>query len=103
MLAASTQTCDPEMESADRLLSKVMHDVRPWGRRARGHPVVVKTGVAKKGPHVQRPVNTSRGSLATPTGPLPKNNAGMLPVSDLLPSALIPNTTVGIAEAHPST
>lgn len=75
MLAASTQTCNPEMESADRLLNKVMHDVRPWGRRAKSHPAVVKPATVKKGPPPQR-ATASRGSLATPTGPLPTNKAG---------------------------
>jgi hypothetical protein len=80
MLSVCTQTCDPEMESADRLFSKLMHDFRPWGRRAKSHPAIVKPAtVKKKAPLVQRSVNASRSSLATPTGPIPTQNANGMP------------------------
>eukprot|EP00892_Ulva_mutabilis_P011652 jgi/Ulvmu1/885/UM100_0040.1 len=88
-VSAATQTADPELESADRLLDKVMQDVRPWGTRARHHPAAGKApGVRGKGPPAalatpaaaQRcTATTSRGgtaprgaAVATPQGRVPK-------------------------------
>lgn len=56
-VSAGTQTADPELESADRLLDKVMQDVRPWGVRARHHPAAAKSPGGRKPPP------------ATPAGP----------------------------------
>lgn len=88
MVSAGTQTADPELESADRLLDKVMQDVRPWGTRARSHPVVVQPRGARKGAAGAAggtagkpqsgavPSRTGTAAVATPQGRLPKFSRG---------------------------
>lgn len=95
-VSAGTQTADPELESADRLLDKVMQDVRPWGTRARHHPAVVKAPVGRKNTHAAAagavpPQGAAvggrsgtaggarqRAAVATPQGRVPKFSHGAL-------------------------
>lgn len=89
VVSAGTQTADPEMESADRLLDKVMQDVRPWGTRAWSHPASVQPRGVRKAPAgaagTKPPTSGAVGragtaprvaAVATPQGMLPKFSRG---------------------------
>lgn len=88
VVSAGTQTADPELESADRLLDKVMQDVRPWGTRARSHPAIVQPrgrkapagAAAAKAPGAVAPTRAGTAArsaaVATPQGMLPKFSRG---------------------------